>query len=68
MSVYKFGMVNSAHVYKEGELQEDHMHFHVYGERFSRKESKNVFSLINKTLDRLNQFNEEDPGRDEYDL
>jgi hypothetical protein len=57
MSVYNLGVVDHAHVYKEGQVSK-HLHHHVYHKEVGKKGTNNFASLIVKTLHQLNLLNE----------
>ncbi len=53
MSIHNLGVVNHAHVYNNGQVNE-HLHCHVYTKGIGKKGANNVVSLIMKTLQKLN--------------
>ena len=63
-SVYCFGMVDCAHLYKgmNGVEDGDHMYAHVYEEAMGSKGGNNVASLILKTLGKLGLLIKEKMG------
>lgn len=61
LSVYNLGMVDHAHLYKDGEVSE-HMYAHVYHEGVEKNGANNVASLVMKTLRQLNIIREDEVG------
>ncbi len=64
MSVYNPGVVNSAHIHDGDEDPKDYMHYHVYDEGITGKDSNSVASLIMKTLENLHLLENDDSSRE----
>jgi hypothetical protein len=61
LSVCNLGVVNHAHVYKDGRMSE-HLHSHVYHKGVGKKGPNNVASLIVQTLRQLNILHNDSVG------
>ncbi len=61
MDVYKLGVVDHGHVYRDEQVSE-HLHCHMYHEGVKKKGANNVALLIVKMLQQLNLLHEDSVG------